>query len=291
MPADVLIKDLLNMTSGISYTPGANGRVTEPSLELQKKLEILAGRIHNGTKLSHAELYNEIGTVPLVFSPGDKWDYGMSADIMGAIIEIVTGKDLSRFYAEEIFEPLGMRDTGYTLTEEQQSRLAKMGKLDNNGRIQPMDETNFAKDCNGASFVESGGGGWMPVTYGGLYSTMDDYAKFCSMLLHNGVAGETRILSEQTVSLFSQNHLNADQAACLWPGLLDGYGYGNFMRVMVDRTKAQSNGRNGEYGWDGFLGTYFFIDPVSDLYLVYMQQATADFSVRRKIRNIIYGAM
>ncbi|MGN1180927.1 MAG: serine hydrolase domain-containing protein, partial [Suilimivivens sp.] len=240
--------------------------------------------------MSNLDIINALGSVPLLFQPGEAWHYGISADVIAGVIEVVTGVTYGEFLKKEIFEPLEMKDTGFYVKEEEYHRLSQMySRIDGKGRLRESDEKAYAwlnmYAPTRPPYIESGGGG--------LYSTLEDYNHFVQMLAAKGTFHGKRLLGRKSIEYISQNQLTKDQQKTVDFDSMTGYGYGNFMRVMLDTAKAGSNGSEGEYGWDGLPGTYFFVDPKEELTLVYMQQIEqgADQELRRKMRQIIYAAL
>lgn len=288
----ILIRDLFNMTSGVTYGLGTGAVKGTPAWQMQQISLAWRKRIDAGEKLSNVDMVNELGQVPLIYQPGDHWDYGKSADILAAIVEAASGMTFGQFLQKEIFDPLEMNGSGFVFPEERASQAARIAKENPDGTVQEITAGEFYGDglaLHQKPYMENGGGGVSPVMGRGLYSTLDDYAKFAAMLLCGGAYSGKQILSPRTVRQFSQDHLTPEQSRTMWPWLA-GYGYGNLMRVMVNPALAYTAGCAGEFGWDGTLGTYFFVDPEADLYLVYMQQR-AGGAIRRRIRNIAYSAL
>lgn len=282
----ITIRHLMNMTSGLVY-PGEN---SEPERIMEEIHQDLHARAVNGEKFSNIDICNELGKAPLLFQPGEGWHYGISADIAAAIVEVVSGQTYGEFLRENIFEPLQMTETGFFVPEEKINRLAVMySRIDDRGTVKPSDEKALERlnlyAPTRPPYIESGGGG--------LYSTVEDYSHFTQMLLSKGVYQEKRLLGRKTVEYMTRNQLNEKQLATVDFDSIVGYGYGNFMRVMQTPELAGSNGTPGEYGWDGLPGTYFMIDPREELILIYMQQIeqNGDLSLRRKMRQIVYGAL
>lgn len=290
---EVTIRDLLNMTSGIPYVGTTNESEKRIGIILQDILHKLA----NGKKPELEEFCNQIGQVPLVFQPGERWYYGYSADILGGIIQVVSKKSLGTFLKEEIFEPLGMEDTGFMIdvskkerlamcfTEEQQTEDAFTQKVSLREATKKELLALALGEATEEPILESGGGG--------LYSTLEDYSKFATMLLKKGTLGENQILGRKTVEFMTSNQMTPVQKESIFMKSIVGYGYGNLLRIMIDKGEAVSNGSIGEYGWDGMAGTYFMVDPQEELILIYMQQNIkgGDKSLRRKMRQIVYGAL
>lgn len=290
---EVTIRDLLNMTSGIPYVGTTNESEKRIGIILQDILHKLA----NGKKPELEEFCNQIGQVPLVFQPGERWYYGYSADILGGIIQVVSKKSLGTFLKEEIFEPLSMEDTGFMIdvskkerlamcfTEEQQTEDAFTQKVSLREATKKELLALALGEATEEPILESGGGG--------LYSTLEDYSKFATMLLKKGTLGENQILGRKTVEFMTSNQMTPVQKESIFMKSIVGYGYGNLLRIMIDKGEAVSNGSIGEYGWDGMAGTYFMVDPQEELILIYMQQNIkgGDKSLRRKMRQIVYGAL
>lgn len=282
----ITLKHLLNMTSGLVY-PGTE---TEPERIMDDLYRELHEKAVRGAGMSNLDIINALGSVPLLFQPGDAWHYGISADVIGGVVEAVTGVTYGEFLKNEIFEPLEMKDTGFYVKEEEYHRLAQMySRIDEQGHLREADEKAYEGLNMYAPtkppYIESAGGG--------LYSTLEDYSHFVQMLAAKGSYHGKRLLGRKTVEYISGNQLTDAQAKTIYFDSLAGYSYGNFMRIMTDPAKAGSNGSVGEYGWDGLPGTYFFVDPKEELMLVYMQQIEqgADQVLRRKMRQIIYAAL
>lgn len=277
---EVMIKDLLNMTSGIPYP-------SEENISSRKMKEVFDEAIRKAkTKeaMTTIELCNCIGQVPLMFQPGERFLYGASADILGGIVEIVSGMSYSKFLKTEIFFPLDMMDTDFYVPDEKRMRLATIYYCNESGVLSKeyTGEELVIVNENYAPSFESGGAG--------LFSTIADYKKFATMLLQKGMYEETRYLKRETIEYMTTNQLNEEQLSSIdWPHL-KGYGYGNLMRVLLD-DKAQDIGGNcGEYGWDGWAGTYVAIDPVANLIILYfIQRLNKEPAFERcKIRKIVY---
>ena len=282
---EVTVHHLLSMTSGLVYGgEDPAGKATEALFEEVDKR--LLGEDPMGT----VELANRLGKCPLAFQPGTDWRYGTSADVLGAVVEVVSGKRFGEFLKETFFDPLGMKDTGFWLTAAHQNgRMAK--PYIDNGPKYPM--TPYAGNHLGiihtmdlSPAFESGGAG--------LVSTLDDYARFGQMLLNGGSWEGRQLLRPATVAYYGSSTLNARQQ----PGFLDrfslqGFSYGNLMRVLTEPDKASVIGSPGEYGWDGWLGCYFCNCPQDDLTFVFMTQRkdSGTLPVTRKIRNIILSAL
>lgn len=282
---EVRIQDLMDMTAGVVY-PDASfpaGAIMQDMIdEYYRKI------FEEDSPTSTYDLANLIGQQPLAFQPGKQWCYSFCADVLGAVVEVVSGKTFGGYLKETIFEPLGMVDTDFYVPEEKQHRFCQ--------NYQYMPETQTLEPCTwqhlGLSYFhlkkpafESGGAG--------LVSTIDDYSKFVRMMLGKGTVDGVRILGKKTVEWMTQNHLNEEQLKTFDWEALRGYGYGNLMRVMIHEELAEQLGSNGEYGWDGWLGSYVCMDPKEELAIIYVIQKCGGNGFRdvQVIRDIVYSAL
>lgn len=280
---DVTIKDLLSMTSGLVY-PGddkAGKDTAEVFLEVDQ-------RLLGDNPMSTQEIANKLGGCALAFQPGTSWQYGSSADVLGAVIEVVSGQSFGEFLQKEIFDPLEMKDTGFWVPKDKMNRLVKTYEDDGEGglRVYLGNNLGINQQMDRKPAFESGGAG--------LVSTIDDYAKFATMLMNQGSLGGRQILRPKTVEYFTTARLNEAQQMGFDNWLtLCGHSYGNLMRIMTDSRKAGDMGINGEYGWDGWLGAYFANIPSENLTMLFMIQRTnaGTNSLTRKLRNIILSSL
>ncbi len=275
------IYDLLNMTSGITY-PDDN---TEPGRRMKAIVEDLVNRRKAGEWIDTQAYAKAIASVPLCFHPGETWLYGFSADILGAVIEVVSGMKYGEFLKQELFEPLEMPDTGFFVPAEKAHRWAQYYMVSSDGEFKPHTGNHLGEYCGEDVAFESGGAG--------LVSTLDDYSHFASMMVHRGEYKGKRILGKKTVEYMTQNRLNAEQ---LKPYIWDstkGYGYGCLMRVLMDQGVAGTNASLGEHGWDGWTGNYVTMSPADDLVFMYfIQRCDAGMTpVVRKLRFATYAAL
>ena len=276
---EVSIKHLLNMTSGLCYPDDWFPAGKEMS-KLYAKLDEEYKAGNPSDTLTYANL---IGQQPLAFQPGEKWLYGTSADVLGAVIEVVSGKKLSDFLREEIFEPLGMVDTDFYVPEEKLCRFAENYQWED-GKLIPCTWQHLGLTylCRKKPEFESGGAG--------LCSTMNDYAAFATMLMNGGEYRGRRILSRNAVKFLTTAQLtNAQDSLIDWESM-EGYSYGNLMRISKQAYGIST--RKGEYGWDGWLGCFFCNDPESGYTFMYFVQICGGLGPRpiRLIKQIVYGA-
>lgn len=277
---EVTIYDLLNMTSGITYPDEA----TEPGRRMGALVEKLVAARERGERVNTQAYMREIASVPLVFQPGDRWMYGFSADVLGGVVEAVYGKTFGTFLREEIFEPLDMADTGFFVPKEKQERFAQAYEWTENGLV-PHTGAHLGEYYREDVAFESGGAG--------LVSTLDDYARFASMLVQGGTYNGKRILGRKSVDFMARNHLTERQARSLDWDSVRGYGYGCLMRVLADAGAAGSNASPGEFGWDGWTGNYVTMDRKEDLVFLYFIQlcGAGTTPLVRKLRMVTYGAL
>ena len=247
---EVTMRQLFTMTSGVPYGWGdtAAGRI-----RIEKEKEYMAsGKPFPGT----VEYANLVGQLPLAFEPGEKWMYGFSIDVLGAVLEVLTGRSLGEYLKENIFDPLGMKDTGFFVPAENHSRIATLYHINEGLKPDQRDYPSSKPE------FESGGGG--------LFSTVPDYSRFAQMLLHGGTLDGVRILGRKTVDLISTDHLTPEQRKSDSWDTQRGYGYGLGVRVMTNPELAGINGSVGEWGWDGAFGNWFCVDPKENLTCVYL---------------------
>lgn len=284
---EITIAHCLNMTSGMVY-PGPD---SVAAIRLGKEAERIAVRQEFGETIDALSVAKAIANAPLLFEPGSTWNYGVSADVLSAIVELVTGIRYSEFLKKAILEPLGMRDTGYVSElGEREARLCTIYARMPDGRVQPASRQQIDIATSGFTSVKAtsfdGGGS-------GLCSTLSDYARFASMLLNEGELDGVRILGRKTAALLHTDCLSEEVRRTINFHNIRGYSYSHLVRIMKDTGAAISNGSVGEYGWDGMLGTYFLVDPKEELIMVYGQQILEglDEILMRKIRSIIYSAL
>jgi len=232
--------------------------------------------------LSTVGAANRMGQNPLAHQPGEQWMYGTSAYVLGAVIEVISGKPLNEYMREVIFEPLGMCDTDFFVAEDKRERLATLHERSNGGlRVHP--ESELRHGVFSLPNVLEGGAG--------IYSTIDDVMTFGQMLLGGGKLKKEHILSHNAVAWMSENHLTPQQMQYLDWDSVRGYGYGGLVRVLLSPGQSFSLGVKGEFGWDGWTGPYLSVCPEKDMVIVVMQQLAdcGTNAVTRRLRNVIYA--
>lgn len=277
------IRELLNMTSGLTYPDD----ITRPGKETGVIYEDAISRLGTDHAMTTMEFAERIGECTLLFEPGMGWNYGVSADILGAVIEKVTGMTFGEYLKESILDPAGMTDTAFYVPEEKRSRLvtAYQNRDDREGtELVPYLGNHLAIRNNGRENpFESGGAG--------LFSTLDDYRKFTGMLMNGGKAESGRqVLRPGTVRHMTSGTLNSVQQGQMdrWGGLA-GHSYANLNRVVTDPSQTVTISHKGEYGWDGWLGVYFANDPAVHQTILLMMNKKDHGTDRltREIRNIV----
>ncbi len=293
----ILIQDLLNMTSGYGY--GAWGEASFYGEHLTSELinDLNEDEKEGGkNQITTREFARRISSIPLNFEPGTEYNYGYSADILGVVIEEVSGMKFSQFLSNRIFKPLGMDDTAFYVPDSKQNRLAKVYRSvedwsDGSEKRQLELFTNcnlgIQDKMNHEPAFESGGAG--------LCSTVDDYMKFALMLTNGGQLNGRRILSENTVRRFSDSRLmpSVQQTFDIKMPHLAGYSYCNLMRVAANPGACNVFTSKGEFGWDGWLGPYMSVDCETGITIVMTMQRcdSGTTSAARKARNIIYSTL
>lgn len=266
----ITIQDLLRHTSGITY--GFFGNTAG-------KREYQAANLLKDDA-TNEEFAEKVAKLPLSYQPGTTWDYSHSTDILGRVIEVVSGKTLYQFEKERLLDPLGMKDTSFYVTDAaKQSRIAEPYDNDRIFGIGPGASFN---DPRVALKWESGGGG--------MVSTATDYARFLQMLLNGGTLDGKRYLSPKTVALMTADHTDGITPG---PFYLPGPGYGFGLGFAVRKSAAADrSGSVGDYEWNGVGGTHFWVDPKEDMFVVFMMQSPRQRQrYMTLIRDMVYAAI
>lgn len=271
----ILISDLLTMSGGLVYPDmDTAGQIMEETFEAM------------GTSCTTREVMRHIAEAPLAFQPGKRWRYGLSADVVAAVIEVITGMTVGEFYRKEIFEPLEMKDTGFFVPKEKQERFAQLYKQTGKGSCEIERDRHLGlTDGLKPPAYEAGGAG--------LLSTLEDYSHFAKMLANGGVYKDKRILQEVSVGEFAENRLPEQLVPTIDFPQMKGYGYSNLMRVNLNDGTGGSLGSCGEFGWDGWTGPYFTVDWEHDLVYIMMLQVCAynNWDLIFSMRDVIYKAL
>ena len=277
VPAErpITVRDLFRHTTGLDYA-GPKDAAGEPAY---KKLDMTGGAPQVPFDL--AEAVKRLATAPLNDQPGTKWRYGYSIDVLGRLVEVTSGMTLDRFFEERIFRPLGMRDTAFFVPEEKWNRLAVLDTPGKDGKVERS--TAPPQDSYKKKPVLLLGGA-------GLVSTLDDYARFCMMLLNEGQLDGVRLLGRKSVELMRSDHLGGIPKA---GGGNDGYGFGLTFAVNLGPGKSATVGSAGEYNWSGAAGTRFWIDPKEKMIGVFLIQVlpNTDIVAGDQFKRMAYQAL
>ncbi len=270
---EMTVQDLLRHTSGLSY----QNRGTSAAYRAYPLHGVAA--VHG-----KEEFLSLLAKAPLLFQPGSTWEYGVSTDILGFVIEAVSGQRLGDFLSERLWQPLGMADTGFDLTDTTRERYARALPKD------PLTgEPLVVHHATGKTSKWQSGGG-------GCVSTAADYLRFTQMLLDGGVSGGKRLLGKKTVALMTSDHLGdkiVNRIATTMDPAFDGYGFGLGFAVRKQQGIAAANGTPGDYYWSGVYGTYFWNDPAENMTVVAMIVAPGPLRLRYRqlIRNLVLQAI
>ena len=263
----ITVQDLLRHTSGLTYEFRGNSPVHKAYIEAR------VARL----KQTNADHVATLTALPLLHQPGTHWEYSRSTDVLGRLVEVVSGQSLGAFLSQRILNPLGMTDTAFSVPENHHARVAEPFAKD------PEGGTDVALlDVKRTALFESGGGG--------LVGTSMDYARFCAMLANNGRLGDVRLLGRKTIELMTSDHLGNIPSN---PDLLPpGHGFGLGFAVRTSAGMAPFPGTVGNYYWSGAAGTSFWVDPAERLYAVLMIQAPVQREHYRLLfRDLVYAAV
>ncbi len=271
----IRIRDLFTHTSGFTYTSMAD---QTPVGDAYEKADIMRpDRTLN-------EFSKVISTLPLKVQPNTAYTYGVSTDILGRVVEVVSGEPFDAYLNAHIFDPLGMTDTSFTVPRDKLDRFAEIYEMAPGGGIQPAKGDDARIRFREGARFNSGGGG--------LVSTVGDYLRFCQMLLNGGALDGARILSPKTVALMTSPQLRDDQLAFLQT-FMPGYNTGLGVAVLTDLGRSELPGSVGEYNWAGAASTVFFIDPKEKVIAILITQLFPGlhYPVREELKALTYQAL
>jgi len=277
------IRDLLSHTSGLTY-----GFMERTNVDAAYRKLGVADQTRSGYTLH--DMVDTLTELPLEFSPGTRWNYSVATDVVGHLIELISGKQLDVYLRDRILGPLGMRDTSFVLEDAQVSRFAANYERQGDGSLKMIDDPEQSNYRRRSFF--SGGGG--------LLSTAPDYFRFTSMMQNMGELDGVRILGRKTVELMTMNHLpgGQDLTELAQGGMFTetayaGVGFGLGFSVMQSPARAQILGSPGEFAWGGAASTAFWIDPMEDLTVIFMTQLmpSSSYPLRRELRVLTYAAL
>ena len=274
------IRDLLSHMSGLTYDfmLRTNVDAAYRKTKLQAKGDLQA-------------MIEALAELPLEFSPGDQWNYSVSTDVCGYLVEHFSGMKLDKYFQKHIFDPLGMGDTGFSCAKDKVERLASLYEQHPKKGPVLVDPGGSKTARVKTRKMLSGGGG--------LLSTMADYYRFCSMLLNQGELDGNRIIGRKTLAMMASNHLpdgkdltEMSQSA-FSETTYQGVGFGLGFSVILDPVKTQSLTDVGEYGWGGAASTVFWVNPKEEMVVIFLTQLlpSSTYQVRRELRSLIYSSL
>jgi CubicO group peptidase (beta-lactamase class C family) len=284
------LHQLATHTSGLSYpfNPGL--------LAKQMDAQDLMFKANQGAL---ADMADQVAALPLAFQPGTRWEYSVSIDILGRVIEVITGQSLSEFLQAEILEPLSMSETGFSVKPDTAERFADLytplegdAMALNQAKI-GADTLRLVDKTDGSPFLNAS----MHSGGGGLVGTMDDYLRFAEMLRRGGALGDVRLLSPRTVRFMTSNHLPGDIASMgpmsFAEQPMDGMGFGLGGAVVLDPARARCPGSVGDFSWGGMASTFFWIDPVEKLSVVFFTQLSpsSSYPTRPQLKALVHAAL
>ena len=281
--APMTMRHILSHTAGLTY--GALLPIDpHPVDSVYQQLGVQRG---DGETIS--SFADKLAQVPLRYDPGTKWLYSLATDVCGCLVEAISGQKFEDFLQQRIFEPLGMQDTAFWVPADKVERFAANYERAADKSLRLIDDPQNSKYLQAPSFPSGGGG---------LVSTTADYAKFCEMLRQRGTVNGVEIIGSRTLSMMTKNHIvggaDLSQAAmgAFSETAYEGVGFGLGFASTLDEVASGTVGA-GDYYWGGAASTIFWVDPVEDLYVVFMTQLmpSATFNFRGQLKNIIYGAI
>ena len=274
------IRQLMNHTSGLTYgafDPGPVGQLMR------------SGKIDFGNLQANlGDTVRRLASIPLCFQPGSQWRYGVSTDVLGYVIEVVTGKTLLQVFDELIFKPLNMNDTFFEVPINKVKKFCSLYTRTKSESLKLLECAGSSRFCKPVNMYSGGGG---------LISSMRDYLVFLEMIRCGGRYDDAQILGRKTVELMLRNHLSGDMASMGQPTFsempMEGIGFGLGGAILLDPAKAQILGSEGEFTWGGMASTAFWIDPKEELSVVFMTQLipSSCYPIRRELRVLVYQAL
>jgi CubicO group peptidase (beta-lactamase class C family) len=283
---EINFRDLLTHTSGLTY----GFMESNPVDALYRAKD---GVDFQTADSSLKQVVEKLATFPLIAQPGKAWNYSVATDVLGYLVEVISGQPFQVYLKDKVLKPLGMVDTDFHVPADKHERFAanyQAGASNANGagKLELIDDPGKSRYLNPRK-VNSGGGG--------LVSTASDYLRFCKFMLNKGELDGVRLLGRKTVELMTMNHLKGDMADMGMPRFSEstyyGIGFGLGFSVMIDPAKAHILGTRGEYAWGGAASTAFWCDPQEDMAVVMLTQLmpSSTYPIRRELRVLTYQAI
>jgi CubicO group peptidase (beta-lactamase class C family) len=280
---DINFRDLLSHTSGLTY-----GFMESNPVDALYRAKGADGVDYGTAETSLKEVTEKLATFPLIAQPGKAWNYSVSTDVLGYLVEVISGRPFQDYLVEKVIKPLGMVDTDFHVPTAKHERFAANYNAGPGGKLVLLDDPAKSRYL-APRRVNSGGGG--------LVSTASDYLRFCRFMLNKGELDGVRLLGRKTVELMTSNHLGGDMADMGMPRFSEspyyGIGFGLGFSVMIDPAKAHILGTRGEYAWGGAASTAFWCDPQEDMAVVLLTQLmpSSTYAIRRELRVLSYQAI
>ena len=274
----ITIQDLLRHTAGLSYGGYADSH--SPVDKLYDEADLF------NSKLTNAEVISRLASLPLMFHPGTKWHYSMATDVVGYLVEVLSGMSLADFLEEKIFSLLGMVDTAFEIDPAKLGQFCALYGKTHDSDFAVLDLPDSSVYLPPVT-LHSGGAG--------LVSTTDDYLRFAQCILNNGELDGVRLLGPKTIALMTCNHLPLDLLPIAFEGTepMLGMGFGLGFSVMLDAAQTGVMGSVGDHGWGGYAETFFWIDPREELIAILMTQylPSQTYPIRKEFRTAVYQAL
>ncbi len=278
----MFIRDLFTHMSGLTYGFMSRSNVDHA----YRKMGI--GGVEPGTTLT--DTIDTLAKIPLEFSPGTRWNYSVSTDVLGYLVEVISGQRFDEYLQQNIFEPLGMVDTGFTVADADVGRFAANYERNPDKTLRLLDDPEDSIYIRPRTFFSGGGG---------LISTAADYLRFTQMMLNGGELDDVRILGRKTIEMMTKNYLPEDDDLTRWAlgtfseTTYEGYGFGLGFSINLGPGRTATVGSAGEYAWGGAASTIFWVDPAEELIVIFMTQfmPSATFNFRGQLKSLVYAAI
>lgn len=276
------VVDLLRHTAGFTYSFQEQGNVDAA----YRKTDV-----ESWTKNTSQSVIDTLAQIPLEFDPATQWNYSVATDILGILVERISGLSLPAYFQTHIFAPLGMTDTFFQVPADKAARIPEGFGFDPEAKMKLIDKAGSESAWAKGWTFNSGGGG--------LASSISDYHRFCRMLLNGGALDGAQILSPKTIELMTANHIPGGQdltqmsKSLFSEAEMAGIGFGLGFATTIDSAATLAPCSNGDFYWGGMYSTAFFVDPVEDIIMIFMTQLlpSTTYPVRREIKTMIYSAL
>lgn len=276
------VVDLLRHTAGFTYSFQERSNIDAA----YRKTDV-----ESWTKSTSQSFIDTLAQIPLEFDPGTQWNYSVSTDVLGILVERISGLSLPEYFQTHIFAPLGMTDTFFRVPADKAARIPEGFAFDPEKKMKLFDKAGAESLWTKGWSFNSGGGG--------LASSVADYHRFCRMLLNGGALDGVQVLSPKTIELMTANHIPGGQdltqmsKSLFSEAEMAGIGFGLGFATTIDSAATLTPCSNGDFYWGGMYSTAFFVDPVEDIIMIFMTQLmpSSTYPIRREIKTMIYSAL